>query len=128
VPHLPFGDDSDAVPNVLRFGLEPEHMALDLVGIGTHSHTLAPVSLRAQAEPAALPAYGRVLLDALNGDPTLSIRDDEAVLSWEVLTPVITAWASDAVPMEDYAAGSDGPPARITDPERELHSLDLGMG
>jgi glucose-6-phosphate 1-dehydrogenase len=128
VPHLPFGDDSDAPPNVLRFGLEPEHTAIDLVGIGPHTHTLAPISLRAQAEPAALPAYGRLLLDVLNGDPTLSIRDDEAELAWQVLTPVIEAWSSDAVPMEEYPAGSTGPRARSLDAHRELHSLDLGVG
>jgi len=127
VPHVPFGDDSDAAPNVLRFGLEPEHMALDLVGFGTDTQTLTPVSLRAQAQAPSMPAYGRLLLDVLNGDPTLSIRDDEAELSWQVVTPVIDAWSSDAVPMEEYPAGSAGLPARATAPRRDLQSLDLGI-
>jgi glucose-6-phosphate 1-dehydrogenase len=56
-----------------------------------------------------LPAYGRLLLDVLNGDPTLSIRADEAEESWRVVTPVIDAWTKDLVPLEEYPAGSDGP-------------------
>src|SRR5215510_14475804 len=68
VPHLPFGHVGEATPNVLRFGLEPEEMALQLVGVGSRPHVLAPVDLTAQTEPAALPPYGRVLLDALNGN------------------------------------------------------------
>jgi glucose-6-phosphate 1-dehydrogenase len=86
------------------------------------------VSLQAQApHPTALPAYGRLLLDALNGDPTLSLRDDEAELAWQVLTPVIAAWSSDTVSMEEYAAGSTGPAPQTSEAEREHHSLDLGV-
>jgi glucose-6-phosphate 1-dehydrogenase len=57
----------------------------------------------------------------------LSLRDDEAELAWQVLTPVIRAWSADTVPMEEYPAGSSGPPARDSEPQRELHSLDLGV-
>jgi glucose-6-phosphate 1-dehydrogenase len=129
VPHLPFGDDGETAPNILRFGLEPDHMALDLAGMGSHGHALSPVSLRAQAQQpaAALPAYGRLLLDALDGDPTLSLRDDEAELAWQVLTPVITAWSGDSVPMEEYPAGSAGPPDYLPEAQRELRSLDVGI-
>jgi glucose-6-phosphate 1-dehydrogenase len=110
VPHVAFGRDEDVRPNVLRFGLEPEGMALDLVGTGPHSRRLAPVTLTAQTEPARLPAYGQLLLDVLTGDPTLSIRGDEAEQAWRVLTPILTAWEKDLLPMYEYAAGSAGPP------------------
>jgi hypothetical protein len=43
VPHLPFGHSGEALPNVLRFGLEPESMTLALTGIGAGARTLAPV-------------------------------------------------------------------------------------
>lgn len=110
VPHLPFGHSGEALPNVLRFGLEPEGLSLDLTGIGSRAHALTPLSLTAQMEPPDLPAYGRLLLDVLNGDPALSIRSDEAEEAWRVLAPVLSAWERDLVPLQEYPAGSDGPP------------------
>jgi glucose-6-phosphate 1-dehydrogenase len=99
----------DPQPNVLRFGLEPESVAIEMSGVGPRAHTLAPLTLSAELEPAELPAYGRLLLDVFNRDPALSIRGDEAEESWRVVTPVLAAWAKDFVPLQEYAAGSDGP-------------------
>ncbi|KUN92272.1 glucose-6-phosphate dehydrogenase [Streptomyces caeruleatus] len=110
VPHLPFGPGGEALPNVLRFQLEPEGLSLDLTGIGSQAHELTPLSLTAGMEPPDLPAYGRLLLDVLQGDPALSIRGDEAEEAWRVLEPVLDAWQKDLVPLEEYPAGSDGPP------------------
>ncbi|MFJ7075006.1 hypothetical protein [Streptomyces sp. NPDC098781] len=112
VPHLPFGHGGEAKPNVLRFELEPEGMILDLTGIGSATHLLTPLSLTAEMDPPDLPAYGRLLLDVLKGDPALSIRGDEAEEAWRVLAPVLDAWEKDLVPLEEYPAGSDGPPPR----------------
>ena len=67
------------------------------------------MTLNAELGPAELPAYGRLLLDVFNRDPALSIRGDEAEESWRVVTPVLTAWTKDLVPLEEYAAGSPGP-------------------
>ncbi|MFJ7907172.1 glucose-6-phosphate dehydrogenase [Kitasatospora sp. NPDC096204] len=112
VPHLPFGHSGEARPNVLRFELEPEGLALELTGIGAHAHGLAPILLTAGMEPPNLPAYGRLLLDVLNGDPALSIRGDEAEEAWRVLEPVLTGWERGLVPLDEYPAGSQGPPAK----------------
>jgi glucose-6-phosphate 1-dehydrogenase len=60
-------------------------------------------------DPPQLPAYGQVLLDVLSGNAALSIRGDEAEESWRVLTPVLSAWSNDLVPLQEYPAGSDGP-------------------
>ncbi|MGP4009277.1 glucose-6-phosphate dehydrogenase [Streptomyces sp. 4N124] len=109
VPHLPFGHSGEALPNVLRFELEPEGLALDLTGIGSHADELTPLSLTAEMEPPGMPAYGRLLLDVLKGDPALSIRGDEAEEAWRVLEPVLSAWERDLVPLEEYPAGSEGP-------------------
>jgi glucose-6-phosphate 1-dehydrogenase len=109
VPHLPRGMHGDPRPNVLRFGLEPESVAVELSAVGPRTHTLVPLTLTAELSPAELPAYGRLLLDVFNRDPALSIRSDEAEASWRVVTPVLAAWAKDLVPLQEYAAGSDGP-------------------
>jgi len=113
VPHLPFGHSGDVLPNVLRFGLEPEGLSLDLMGTGRGARTLAPLELTAQMAPAELPPYGRLLLDVLNGNAALSIRGDEAEESWRVVTPVLSAWSRDLVPLEEYPSGSDGPIRRL---------------
>jgi glucose-6-phosphate 1-dehydrogenase len=112
VPHLPRGVHGDPQSNVLRFGLEPEGVTLELSVVGPRARTLVPVTLAAELEPAELPAYGRLLLAVFNRDPALSIRGDEAEESWRVVTPVLDAWANDLVPLEEYSAGSDGPAGR----------------
>jgi len=112
VPHLPFGHAGEETPNVLRFGLDPESMVLELTGVGARSHTLTPLALAAPIEPPELPAYGQLLLDVLNHNAALSIRGDEAEESWRVVTPVLDAWSEDLVPMEEYPAGSHGPVRR----------------
>jgi glucose-6-phosphate 1-dehydrogenase len=109
VPHLPFGHNGDERPNVLRFGLDPETLALDLTGIGAHADTLVPMALTARLDPPELPAYGRLLLDVLDGNAALSIRGDEAEEAWRVVAPVLSAWSRDLVPLQEYPAGSDGP-------------------
>jgi glucose-6-phosphate 1-dehydrogenase len=112
VPHLPFGHSGEALPNVLRFGLDPETMTLDLTGIGARAHTFVPLTLATRIDPPELPAYGRLLLDVLDGNAALSIRGDEAEEAWRVLTPVLSAWSKDLVPLDEYPAGSDGPGPR----------------
>jgi glucose-6-phosphate 1-dehydrogenase len=109
VPHLPLGHHGEPSDNVLRFGLEPEGLTLELTGIGGRARTLAPLTLSAQMEPPELPAYSGLLRQVLTGDAALSIRGDEAEESWRVVTPVLDAWFKDLVPLEDYPAGSQGP-------------------
>jgi glucose-6-phosphate 1-dehydrogenase len=111
VPHLPFGHAGQALPNVLRFGLAPETVTLELTGMGTR--TLAPLTLTARLDQAdELPAYGRLLLDVLDGNAALAIRGDEAEEAWRVVAPILAAWSKDLVPLEEYPAGSDGPGPR----------------
>ena len=111
VPHLPRGVEGEPRPNVLRFGLDPENVALEMTGVGAR-HTLAPMTLGAELEPPELPAYGRLLLDVLGRNPALSIRGDEAEESWRVVTPVLEAWERGLVALQEYPAGSGGPTDR----------------
>ncbi len=111
VPHLPFPHRGDEAPNLLRFGLDPENVSLELTGIGPRPRALSPMSLAAQLQPPELPAYGQLLHSVLSGDSALGIRGDEAEESWRVVSPVLEAWAKDAVPLREYPAGSDGPAA-----------------
>ncbi len=113
VPHLPFEHPQGSVPNRLHFGLEPEGLTLELTGTGPSvASRLVPLTLSAEMEPPELPAYGRILLDVLSGNSALSIRADEAEESWRVLTPVLYGWSRDLAPLQEYDAGSTGPPRR----------------
>ena len=110
VPHIPFERQAQARPNVLRFGLQPESVVLELTGTGPRTGTLVPLTLATHLAPAELPPYAQLLLDILTGSSALSIRADEAEESWRVVTPVLDAWSKELVPLQEYAAGSDGPP------------------
>src|SRR5262249_10026218 len=54
-------------------------------------------------------AYERLLLDALIGDSTLFIREDEVEASWGFITPILKAWAGSSDSPSPYPAGPWGP-------------------
>ncbi|MER3428971.1 MAG: glucose-6-phosphate dehydrogenase [Pyrinomonas sp.] len=54
-------------------------------------------------------AYERLLLDCMLGDATLFARRDMIERSWEIITPVLEAWASEQPDFPNYAAGTWGP-------------------
>ncbi len=61
--------------------------------------------------PTAIPeAYERLLFDALKGDASLFTRADAIELSWQLIDPILTGWASpSAPPLATYEPGSWGP-------------------
>lgn len=56
-------------------------------------------------------SYERLLLDALHGDLTLFVRDDELSAAWEWVDPIMNAWNNDSEGLKSYIAGSWGPAA-----------------
>jgi glucose-6-phosphate 1-dehydrogenase len=60
---------------------------------------------------ASADAYERLLLDAMKGDATLFIRNDEIEQSWDLLEPVLQCWENAAAPVERYESGTWGPSA-----------------
>jgi glucose-6-phosphate 1-dehydrogenase len=112
VPHLAFGPEFQPVRNRLRFEIGPDRLALDVnVNGAGDPFDLEELELAAELSPDELPAYARLLLDVFAGDPTLSIRDDEAEESWRIAEPILAAWRAGSTPMREYPAGSDGPTA-----------------
>jgi hypothetical protein len=55
----------DEAPNLLRFGLDPENVSLELTGTGPRPQALSPMSLTAELESPELPAYGQLLHSVL---------------------------------------------------------------
>src|SRR5699024_9667555 len=68
--------------------------------------TLEQGRLVTHVEPGPLRPYGEVLRSLLAGDPILSVRDDVVEECWRIVAPVIHAWRSGEVPLEEYPAGS----------------------
>jgi glucose-6-phosphate 1-dehydrogenase len=97
----------------VHIGLDPEMLRIDfnINGVGD-PRTVERVAMGVNIEPGDLPAYGQVLAGVLAGDPTLSVRGDQAVETWRIMEPVLRAWHDDAVPLQEYEAGSDGPQLR----------------
>ena len=106
----PFADEKAA--DELRIGVDgPEDVVLHLVGRRAGAAAdLASLTLSGTPPSSGLPAYAHVLADLLSGGSTLSVRGDEAEEAWRVVAPVLEAWAGGGVPLDEYAAGSAGPP------------------
>jgi hypothetical protein len=51
-----------------------------------------------------------LLPGSATGGSALSVGAEEAEWAWRVVTPVLEAWRQGRVPLEEYPAGSDGPP------------------
>jgi glucose-6-phosphate 1-dehydrogenase len=109
VPHLPF-EETAPEANVLHLRLEPDRMDLQMnIFSSNTSFALQPVHLNTRLAESPLTAYGRLLLDIFQGNPILSIRCDEAEESWRIVDPILAAWRDGVSPMQEYAAGSQGP-------------------
>ena len=54
-------------------------------------------------------AYENLLLDAIIGDKTLFIRNDELEIAWDILTPVLEQLETENIKPEPYEFGSRGP-------------------
>jgi glucose-6-phosphate 1-dehydrogenase len=110
VPHLAFAGGAPPRDNALRIELNPDRLALALNINGPGDpFDLENIELDADLAPQEISPYGRLLLDLLRGDLTLSIRDDEAEESWRIIEPMLEAWRRGDVPLLEYPAGSDGP-------------------
>ncbi len=111
-PHVPVGLTGVAHPDRLRIWIAPDEMQLELNVNGPGDpYTIDHTSLDTTFNPGRLSAYGEVLAGVLEGDATLSVRGDSAVQGWKVVEPYLQAWRSGETPLDDYAAGSEGPEA-----------------
>lgn len=102
-------DRVDDRPNYLRFRLGPDRIS---IALGARTK-LAGEAMRGEeielfvcnAHADEMPAYERLLGDALKGDGSLFARRDSIESAWRVLEPVLEA----PQPVHEYAAGSWGP-------------------
>ena len=111
------GSLCDIRPNVLTISIQPEERIR--LGFGVKrpgaDMVMAPAELEFDykdhfgAETA--PAYQRLLVDAIQGDPTLFLRGDEIEASWAFADQVLLDFVEADVPIHTYEAGTWGPEA-----------------
>jgi glucose-6-phosphate 1-dehydrogenase len=93
-------------------GLDREGVELREVGLN--------VSLDAAfAKTRRRIAYERLILDLLEGDPTLFVRADEVEAAWSWIDSIHDGWAAAGVKPAKYASGNWGPSSAIALIERD---------
>ncbi len=103
-------------PNTLTFQIQPDE-GLSLIlnakvpGLETRTQPVKMNFKYATTFGSNTPeAYERLVLDAMIGDSTLFIRDDETERSWQLCTPLLEFWAQQGRSgLDTYASGSWGP-------------------
>jgi glucose-6-phosphate 1-dehydrogenase len=116
-------------PNRLIIGLQPEESielrlmaktpGLDRGGVRLREVPLDIGLANAFSENRRRIAYERLLLDLIEGDPTLFVRRDEVEAQWSWIDRIRAAWAEKGVTPRSYAAGTWGPSAAIALTERD---------
>jgi glucose-6-phosphate 1-dehydrogenase len=130
VPHSIFAArGARTQPNKLVISIQPEEnirllvMAktpgLDREGIRLREVPLDVGLANAFADARRRIAYERLLLDLIDGDPTLFVRRDEVEAQWQWIDGVRAAWSEAGLTPKPYGAGSWGPSAAIALTERD---------
>jgi len=130
VPHSIFAGAGAALqPNKLIIRLQPEENitlrvmmkepGLDRAGMRLREAPLDISIPNAFADSRRRIAYERLLLDLLDGDPTLFVRRDEVEGQWTWVDAIRAGWATNGMTPRPYAAGTWGPSAAIALTERD---------
>ena len=116
-------------PNKLIIGLQPEESielrlmaktpGLDRQGVRLREIPLDIGLANAFSETRRRIAYERLLLDLIEGDPTLFVRRDEVEAQWTWVDRIRAAWAEKGMSPKPYPAGTWGPSAAIALTERD---------
>jgi glucose-6-phosphate 1-dehydrogenase len=85
-------------------------------------HAVAGLHLSGSVRGRAPESYQRLLLDAMTGDPTLFLRQDDVEVAWSLVTPILQAWEGDASIPAEYPAGAESFP----DADALIHSSGFG--
>lgn len=130
VPHNIFADRGGKLnANRLVIRLQPEEYVrlqvmakepgLDRDGVVLREVPLDLSLSQAFSKTRKRIAYERLLLDLIDGDPTLFVRRDEVEAQWRWVDTIRAIWAEHDISAKNYGAGSWGPSASIALTERD---------
>jgi glucose-6-phosphate 1-dehydrogenase len=110
-----FRDDCRPLePSFLRIVIQPEERIELHLGVKypEASNMIYPVDLAFSYNETfgspSVPPYQRLILDALAGDPSLFVRQDDVEASWSFTDPFVAYWEKSGT-VEPYKAGTWGP-------------------
>ena len=137
-PHImfPLPPGATIAPNYLSLCIQPDegmHMRFE-VKVPDTVCDMRSVDMEFHyaedfGEGAIPEAYERLLLDALQGDASLFMRNDGIERSWRLIDEIRTGWSSPAAPpLVFYDRGSWGPQAAEDLLERDGRAWLLGCG
>ncbi len=117
-PHHLFGnpDNAEAMNNQLVLRIQPDEgillkFGMKVPGAGFRVQSVNMDFHYSELSDIYLPsAYGRLLLDCMQGDATLYSRGDAVEKAWEFVQPILNAWQNNPdIPVYGYPAGTWGP-------------------
>lgn len=117
-PHHLFGSRlaSEQGNNQLVLRIQPDEgillkIGMKVPGAGFHVQTVNLDFHYDELADVYLPsAYGRLLLDCMQGDATLYARGDAVERAWEFVQPILNAWKNNHdIPVYGYPSGTWGP-------------------
>src|SRR5207248_1023012 len=114
-PGVLFGSQNNLAHNVLVLRIQPREGISLLINAKTPGNVtrIAPAHMDfdyGESFGSYSPeAYERLLLDAILGDFTLFIRDDEVEGAWRIIDSIEAGWAEGKPSLSFYPAGSWGP-------------------
>ncbi len=130
VPHSIFDADGATLkPNKLVIQLQPDENirmlmmtkqpGLDRNGIRLREVPLDLGNANVFADVRRRIAYERLMLDLIEGDPTLFVRRDEVEAQWTWIDAIRDGWTATGMTPKLYGAGTWGPAAAIALTERD---------
>lgn len=78
-------------------------------GLDIATRTLSIDSPQRQASDETIDSYESLLLNLMEGDPSLYLHISEVEAQWRLIDPIVKAWAADKSPVLQYIAGSRDP-------------------
>ncbi len=119
-PFLPFQRSAtpDLKPNCLVLHIQPDQgvtlsLGAKVPGPGMRIRNVdMEFSYERTFEERSPDAYEHLLLEAMEGDPTMFTRGDEVEAAWRLVTHIHEGWQKGLSPLHTYFAGSTGPKAK----------------
>lgn len=107
-------ENKETLPNLLVVEINPNEGVSLLLNSRNpvNGGKLEPIKIDYMANRKDIPeAYELLINDALLGDSTFFAHWNEVELSWKWVQPILDAFKENNVPLNTYAAGSNGPEA-----------------
>jgi len=101
-------------PNWIVFGIQPEEsIRIELTakqpGLEIKTQQTSLDATLKGDDHDSYDAYEELLLDVIMGDRSLFLRYDEVKAAWNVVDPVLQAWATERSYIDTYTSGTWGP-------------------